>query len=535
MKKIKATTSVNRLLDENYRTDETAKKYDDGYRNINTHATQNNVFLIERPDNYDKERKEKINRVNELRGKRIDPLLILMNSKRNLQEKGELKAVNNKHIASTRKLRSDTVDTIGIVVQPDEEFINTLSHDKQVKFFSDALDVIKDDYEYFGSVETAVIHFDETTPHMQILTSTINEETLSSDAKMIMGNKTKMSNRQDVLADGLKVKGWDVNRGIKRIDNPDYQNFKSEAELLGYKVTRHNDKQLQRDLESAKELLVNAQSEADIIIERANKTAQKRIREEMERLKRERLKLQAETREASEKLSEARKWTNEAYANKKIYDAEYNAQWGKYSTKMARIREEQDAIWKNPKRRAEWDNVANSLRNAKDMQKVHGNATWLDAVFMIVGIIQEQKYEKQIESMKQEQAKALEKNRLEKQAIRNEWQTAKEKMQSLKSDIIQTTDKRNELQNELNNLKNDKIELDKQKQLAENELLPYQKKATQQLAQAEILLKSTREHLILHNKLLSEGTISPQQSKDRVDELLLLVEKDLRKGQGLSL
>ena len=535
MKKIKATTSVNKLLDENYRTKSTAKKYDDGHRNIDIQATQDNVFLIDRPIDHDKARKEKINRVNETRGQRIEPVLALKNSRRALKEKGALKSTNNKHIASTRKLRSDTVDTIGIVVQPDAEFINALSHDEQVEFFSDALDVIKDDYEYFGAVETAVIHFDETTPHMQILTSTINEETLSSDAKMIMGNKTKMSNRQDVIADGLKSKGWDVERGMKRIDNPDYQNFKSEAKALGYEVTRHNDKQLQRDLEAVKSILGEAQSEAEKIIQRANETAQKLVQDKMKRLRIESAKVNTETKDAYQKLSEARLKTNEAYANKKAYDDEYNAQWGKYSTRMACMREEQDAIWKDPKRRAEWDNVANGLRNAKDMQKISGEVTWIDVVFSIIGVLQEHKYEKQIEVLKQQREKALEDNRLEKQAVKDEWQEAKEKMQGLKSEIKHVTDERNGLQNEVNSLKDDKIEIERQRQLAEKGLLTFQKEAKQQLSQSEILFKSTREQLILHNKMIDEGKITPEQSKERTNELLLNAEKTVHKNHGLNL
>lgn len=545
MKKIKATTGVNRLLDENYRTDATAKKYDDGHRNIDTQATQDNVFLIDKPDDYDKVRKEKINRVNELRSKRIDPLLVLKNSKRALKEKGKLKAANNKHIASTRKLRSDTVDTIGIVVQPDADFINALSRNEQVNFFSDALDVIKDDYEYFGAVETAVIHFDETTPHMQILTSTINEETLSSDAKMIMGNKTKMSNRQDVIADGLKVKGWDVERGMKRIDNPDYQNFKSEAESLGYEVTRHNDKQLQLDLKAVKEILGNAQREADIIIQRANKTAERYVQAEMERLRSERVKVKAEIQDAYQKLSEARLKTNEAYANKKAYDDEYNAQWGKYSTRMARMREEQDAIWKDPKRRAEWDNVANGLRNAKDMQKLQKNATWLDVAFAFIGVIQEHKYEKQIESLKQEREKALEENRREKQASKEEWQDAKEKMKTLKIEIKKAADERNSLQSKVNSLKgiNERLELAKQG------LAPFQQEADKNLLEAKRIKSYTANTWERILGYVREGALKPNEvekvaekykdfTADDLDDLsndILELTKGKNRDKGLSL
>lgn len=545
LKKIKATASVNKLLDENYRTKSTAKKYDDGHRNIDIQATQDNVFLIDRPIDHDKARKEKINRVNESRGQRIEPVLALKNSKRALKEKGALKSTNNKHIASTRKLRSDTVDTIGIVVQPDAEFINALSHDEQVEFFSDALDVIKDDYEYFGAVETAVIHFDETTPHMQILTSTINEETLSSDTKMIMGNKTKMSNRQDVIADGLKSKGWDVERGMKRIDNPDYQNFKSEAKALGYEVTRHNDKQLQRDLEAVRSILGDAQSEAEKIIQRANETAKKLVQDEMKRLRIESVKVNTETKDAYQKLSEARLKTNEAYANKKAYDDQYNAQWGKYSTRMARMREEQDVIWKDPKRRAEWDNVANGLRNAKDMQKLLKNATWLDVAFAFIGVIQEHKYEKQIESLKQEREKALEENHREKQAFKEEWQYAKEKMKTLKIEIKKSTDERNRLQSKVNSLKgiNERLEL------AEQGLAPFQQEADKKLLEAKRIKSYTANTWERILGYVREGALKPNEvekvaekyknfTADDFDNLsndILELTKGKNRDKGLSL
>lgn len=263
MKKIKASTNVNSLLGENYRTDQDAKKYDDGHRNIDTDKTVDNVFLIDRPEDYDNARKAKIESINVQRAGRVNPKLMLKNQKRALKESGKLQAEATRGAVKRRKLRSDTVDTIGEVVQPDADFINGLSHDDQIRFFSDALAVIRDNPDYFGKPETAVIHFDETTPHMQVLASTLNETTLTSDAKKIMGNKSKMSKRQDVLAEGMQAKGWDVERGMKRVDNPDYQNWKSEAEAKGFVVTRTNDRQLQRQMAQAEAEADKKRREAD--------------------------------------------------------------------------------------------------------------------------------------------------------------------------------------------------------------------------------------------------------------------------------
>ena len=269
--KIKASTSVKNLIGENYRIEKDAKHYDDGHRNIDVNATKENDFLIARPENYDRERREKINRVNEARANRPNDDRLML--KKNLKKHGKLKSTNNKNIASHRKLRSDTVDTIGIVIQPDDDFINSLNRENKLRFFRDSLGVIKDNPDYFGVPETAVVHFDETTPHMQVLATTIDEDNLTSNANKIMGNKTKMSKRQDVLVDALKAKGWDVERGMKRVNNPEYQNFKTDMDRLGITVNRYNDmalmveheklKKEMADTETAKAELQNLKNEAN--------------------------------------------------------------------------------------------------------------------------------------------------------------------------------------------------------------------------------------------------------------------------------
>ena len=45
----------------------------------------------------------------------------------------------------------------------------------------------------------------------------------------------------------------------------------------------------------------------------------------------------------------------------------------------------------------------------------------------------------------------------------------------------------------------------------------------------------TREQLILHNKMIDEGKITTEQSKERVNELLLNTEKTITKNHGLNL
>ena len=259
IKKIKATASVNRLLDENYRDEKTAEKYDDGHRVIRTDETSENVFLLERPENYDRARRDRIRQINDARaargaGPRVTNKAAIARGETTLQ------AERTRQAAGTRKLRADTVDTLGLVVQPSRDFIAGLTREDQTRFFRAALEVLREHPEEFGQIETAVIHYDENTPHMQCLSSTLNFDTLTADAKKICGNKSKLSHKQTILADGLKARGWDVERGMQRVDNPAYQNWKTDMEARGYTVNRHNDRLL---LQKQTELDVKAQEQLD--------------------------------------------------------------------------------------------------------------------------------------------------------------------------------------------------------------------------------------------------------------------------------
>ena len=60
----------------------------------------------------------------------------------------------------------------------------------------------------------------------------------------MFGNKTKMSRDQTKFVEAVQAKGWQVERGLQRVNNPDYQNFKTEAELKGLQVNRFTDEKI---------------------------------------------------------------------------------------------------------------------------------------------------------------------------------------------------------------------------------------------------------------------------------------------------
>lgn len=210
--KVKASRSVKDLMKEYFRDDDTARKYEDGVRNIDVDKTKDNVFLKEPPEHYDKVRRE-----------RMDML-----SKRR-KENGQT------------VMRKDTVDCITTLVQTGGEFINKMNREEQIKFFEDVKEVIEDNPETYGRIDAAVIHFDETTPHMQVISSSLDFENNRSNAKRMFGNKTKMSMDQTNFVKSVQAKGYDVERGLNRVDN----NYKKQKEQLENKykvqINRHNE------------------------------------------------------------------------------------------------------------------------------------------------------------------------------------------------------------------------------------------------------------------------------------------------------
>ena len=237
-KKVKANRSVRDLMKEYFRDEETAQKYDNGVRNIDVDKTKDNVVLVKPSDDFDKVRRERLE---------------LMSNRR--RENGQ------------RAMRKDTVDALTTVVQPGQEFINKMTRDEQIQFFKDVKEVMEDDPDTYGKIDAAVIHFDETTPHMQVLTSTLDFENNRSNAKRMIGNKTKMSIDQTNFVKSVQAKGYDVERGINRLDN----NYKEQKEQLEdkYKVqiNRHNE-QLINELEEREKQIDMAKSQTkDEVIE----------------------------------------------------------------------------------------------------------------------------------------------------------------------------------------------------------------------------------------------------------------------------
>ena len=157
-----------------------------------------------------------------------------------------------------KAIRKDAVAMTGTLITSDKEFFSKLSLAEQKKYFQDAYDYLKDRYGE-KNIVAAVVHLDEKTPHMHVISVPITEDGRLS-AKTLFDRKA-LRTLQNELPMHLQNNGFEVKRGEPRSDKTHVSpaDFKKqeihdlENEVKGLKdkaIARQNDlKVLQGDLD----------------------------------------------------------------------------------------------------------------------------------------------------------------------------------------------------------------------------------------------------------------------------------------------
>lgn len=168
--------SLSGIESENNRTSD--MKHDERYKghNIDWSRTDENVFLVKN-ENWNAAIKEEL-------------------SKRGIKSK------------------SNSVLTIDQVYTASPEFFEGKSKKEIETFFKDCLEFSE---KRFGVTLNAVIHYDQTTPHMHVNTIPITQDGRLS-AKEIVGNMKRMSETQDLFYSEVGKK-WNLERGEKQKSN----------------------------------------------------------------------------------------------------------------------------------------------------------------------------------------------------------------------------------------------------------------------------------------------------------------------------
>lgn len=120
-----------------------------------------------------------------------------------------LQDINSEIQAAGAKSRSNSVLALDTIYTASPEFFQERTNAENDKFFQDCL---KFHNEHFGHIISAVVHYDETTPHMHIISVPLTKDGRLS-ARDVIGNKSKMSKTQDSFFEQVG-RGYGLERGI---------------------------------------------------------------------------------------------------------------------------------------------------------------------------------------------------------------------------------------------------------------------------------------------------------------------------------
>ena len=163
-----------------------------------------------------------------------------------------------------RKVRYDAVLMGAFVISSDGEFFKRLMPSQQRRFFEDATDYFAEKYGE-ENIISAVVHMDETTPHMHLTLVPIVDRRLC--AKELFTPKTLRELQSDFWE---KVgKKWDLERG-----KPGSQaKHKSVAEYKAQKILEVAQSKAENIISEANDKAQAAKLQADGIVSQAKQTA----------------------------------------------------------------------------------------------------------------------------------------------------------------------------------------------------------------------------------------------------------------------
>lgn len=120
-----------------------------------------------------------------------------------------LQDINNEIKAAGAKTRGNSVLALDTIYTASPDFFQGKTNQQNDDFFKDCLQFHQ---EHFGHIISAVIHYDETTPHLHVISVPLTKDNRLS-ARDVIGNKAKMSKTQDAFFEQVG-KGYGLERGI---------------------------------------------------------------------------------------------------------------------------------------------------------------------------------------------------------------------------------------------------------------------------------------------------------------------------------
>jgi len=109
-----------------------------------------------------------------------------------------------------KKIRDNAVRMVDVFCGTSWEFMDSLTADRQREYFLDCLDWVKNHYGE-KNIVSAVVHMDETTPHLHVCAVPITDDGRLS-AKDFMGGRNELRKIQDQYWEAVGRK-WSLERG----------------------------------------------------------------------------------------------------------------------------------------------------------------------------------------------------------------------------------------------------------------------------------------------------------------------------------
>ena len=120
-----------------------------------------------------------------------------------------LQDINKEIQAAGAKTRANSVLALDTLYTASPKFFQGKTNEENDRFFRDCL---KFHENHFGHIISAVVHYDETTPHLHVISVPLTKDGRLS-ARDVIGNKAKMSKTQDQFFEQVG-RGYGLERGI---------------------------------------------------------------------------------------------------------------------------------------------------------------------------------------------------------------------------------------------------------------------------------------------------------------------------------
>lgn len=189
-----------------------------------------------------------------------------------------LQDINNEIKAVGAKARSNSVMALDTIYTASPDFFQGKTNQQNDDFFKDCLQFHQ---EHFGHIISAVVHYDETTPHLHVISVPLTKDGRLS-ARDVIGNKAKMSKTQDAFFEQVG-RGYGLQRGI----HIDGQEKKEHISAQEHKL-REIRQQIAREQEQL-EAIEHSEEMARIRAQESKRTAEE-LQKQVEQLQKERAK-----------------------------------------------------------------------------------------------------------------------------------------------------------------------------------------------------------------------------------------------------